>query len=152
MSRHIELVYCQNERRVNMLKKQTVWLLTMLSLMVVLSVYYIMSDRDDLAYIHTEDEAGQFDMENDLEEDMTNSDVEIENISTLVMSELFAKLRMEIEDERSIKKERLQEIIASSDASTVEINEAMNEINEIDNIATKEKILQETILTTYDHY
>ena len=30
-----------------MLKKQTVWLLTMLSLVVVLSVYYIMSPRGE---------------------------------------------------------------------------------------------------------
>jgi len=35
-----------------MLKKQTVWLLTMLSLMVVLSVYYMTSpNSEDLAYI-----------------------------------------------------------------------------------------------------
>ncbi|MDY0396479.1 hypothetical protein RWE15_21865 [Virgibacillus halophilus] len=36
-----------------MLKKQTVWLLTMLSLMIVLSVYYVMSpNNDDLAYVN----------------------------------------------------------------------------------------------------
>src|SRR5699024_11535028 len=38
-----------------MLKKQTVWLLTMLSLMIVLSVYYMMIDGDDQqAYIETD--------------------------------------------------------------------------------------------------
>lgn len=134
-----------------MLKKQTVWLLTMLSLMVVLSIYYIMSDRDDLAFIHNEDEMSQLNMEGVLD-DLTDSDIEVENISTLGMSELFATLRMEIEDERSLKKERLQEIIASTDASTVEINDAMNEINELETVSTKEKILQETILNAYEHY
>src|SRR5690625_4871563 len=137
-----------------MLKKQTVWLLTMLSLMVVLSVYYIMSDKEDLAYINTDEDFNQFDVE-DVNEttDMTEADsTEIENISTLGMSELFATLRMEIEDERSLKKERLQEIIASSDSTTIDVNEAMNEISAIETVTTKEKILQETILTAYDHY
>lgn len=137
-----------------MLKKQTVWLLTMLSLMIVLSVYYMMSDRGDLAYIHTEDEAGQFNFEIDEPNlnEVTDKDVDVENITTLGMSELFATLRMEIDDERSLQKERLQSIIASTESSTVDINEAMNGINEIDKIATKEKILQETILTSYEHY
>lgn len=137
-----------------MLKKQTVWLLTMLSLMVVLSVYYMMSDRGDLAYIQTGDEAGQFNFEIDDPDfsEVTDEDVDVENITTLGMSELFATLRMEIDDERSLQKERLQDIIASAESSTVDINEAMNGITEIDKIATKEKILQETILTSYEHY
>lgn len=137
-----------------MLKKQTVWLLTMLSLMVVLSVYYMMSDRGDLAYIHTENEAGQFNFEIDEPnlDEVADEDVEVEDITTLGMSELFATLRMEIDDERSLQKERLQDIIASAESSTVDINEAMDGINEIDKITTKEKILQETILTSYDHY
>jgi len=137
-----------------MLKKQTVWLLTMLSLMVVLSVYYMMSDQGDLAYIHTENEAGQFNFEIDEPnlDEVADEDVEVEDITTLGMSELFATLRMEIDDERSLQKERLQDIIASAESSTVDINEAMDGINEIDKITTKEKILQETILTSYDHY
>jgi len=137
-----------------MLKKQTVWLLTMLSLMIVLSVYYIMSDQEDLAYINTEDEAGQFnfDIDEQFAENTSEEDVDVENITTLGVNELFATLRMEIDDERSLQKERLQEIIASSESSTVDINEAMDGINEIDKVATKEKILQETILTSYDHY
>ena len=44
-----------------MMKKQTVWLLTMLSLMIVLSVYYMMSDTDDLAFIQTGEEMNQID-------------------------------------------------------------------------------------------
>src|SRR5690625_1903966 len=135
-----------------MIKKQTIWLLTMLSLMVVLSVYYIMSDGDDLAYMQTDDDS-DFQMTLDeLSEEDIYDDINVEDISTLGMSELFATLRMEIDDERSLKKERLQDIIASSQSSTVEINEAMNEINELDTISTKEKILQETILSAYEQY
>lgn len=136
-----------------MLKKQTVWLLTMLSLMIVLSVYYIMSEPDDLAYINTDQQAEEYDLDQAEPDEMNlEEDVEVEDISSLGMSEMFATIRMELEDERSLKKERLKEIIASADATTVEINEAMNNINEIETIATKEKVLQEMILTTYDHY
>src|SRR5690625_3061596 len=115
MYRRTGLVNCQNERGKIMLKKQTVWLLTMLSLMVVLSVYYMMSDRGDLAYIHTENEAGQFNFEIDEPnlDEVADEDVEVEDITTLGMSELFATLRREIDDERSKQKERLQDIIAS---------------------------------------
>ena len=45
-----------------MLKKQTIWLLTMLSLMIVLSVYYILSDKEDLTYIDT----GQTDVDDSI--------------------------------------------------------------------------------------
>src|SRR5699024_5732113 len=85
-------------------------------------------------------------------DEVVEEDVELGEVTTLGMSGLFATLRMEIDDERSLQKERLQHIIASSNSSTNEINEAMNNINALDNLATKEKILQETILSSYEHY
>jgi len=135
-----------------MLKKQTVWLLTMLSLMIVLSVYYMMSDKEDLAYI----DKGQEDLEETLNHDQlseeTEGDVEVEGINAVQSDELFTTIRMELEDERNIKKDRLKEIVASSSATTSEINEALNEIDEMEKTATKETILQETILSTNDKY
>src|SRR5690606_41278092 len=102
-----------------MLKKQTVWLLTMLSLMIVLSVYYIMSDTDELAYINTDtdNEVGQFTDEKGEETDGDDAaDVEVENISELGMSELFATIRREMDDERIVETERVKASTASSDA------------------------------------
>lgn len=131
-----------------MLKKQTVWLLTMLSLMIVLSVYYMMSDKEDLAYIDT----GQEEMEHPVNQDNPDSDVEIEGISHVESNELFTTIRMELEDERNIKKDRLNEIVASSSATATEINEALNEIDEMEKVATKETILQETILSANEKY
>lgn len=133
-----------------MLKKQTVWLLTMLSLMIVLSVYYLLSDQEDLAYINTLDGES----ENQVDQTVNQNEIEDEeeNVSTLGMSELFASLRLELEDKRSLKKDRLKEIVASSEASANEINEALNEIDSIENIASKETILEETILAAYDNY
>lgn len=147
---HIEYQFCLSERGLVMLKKQTVWLLTMLSLMIVLSVYYLMSDQEDLAYINTHDEGSEVPLDQTVTQNETED--EVENISTLGMSELFATLRLEVEDKRSLKKDRLREIVASSEASANEINEALNEIDAIENIASKEKILQEMILATYENY
>lgn len=132
-----------------MLKKQTVWLLTMLSLMIVLSVYYMMSDKEDLAYIDT----GQTNTEETAATDVTDDDeAEIEDISNVSEDELFTTIRMEIQDERSKKKDRLQDIVASSSATTEEVNEALNEIDALDKISAKETILQESILASKENY
>lgn len=130
-----------------MLKKQTVWLLTMLSLMIVLSVYYLISDKEDLAYVQTENDVS----EEALQEGESDG-IEVDDINEVTNDELFTMIRMELEDERSMKIARLDEIVASSNATTSEINEALNEINQIENISTKETILQETILAANEKY
>lgn len=136
-----------------MLKKQTVWLLTMLSLMIVLSVYYLISDKNELAYIDTEEALDEIDQLDESEiNQLMEKGMENDNISTLGMSELFATIRMELDDQRSLKKERLKEIIASSEASANEVNEALHEMDAIERLNTKEKVLQETILATYENY
>src|SRR5690625_4647764 len=131
-----------------MLKKQTVWLLTMLSLMIVLSVYYMMSDKEDLAYVDT----GQEEMEQTVNQDQTDADVEVEGMSPVQSNELFTTIRMELEDERNLKIDRLKDIVASKSATATEINEAIDEIDEIEKTSTKESILQETILSVNNNY
>jgi len=136
-----------------MLKKQTVWLLTMLSLIIVLSVYYMTSDQEDIAYIDTNDSSLQETaQQDDQEESADHEDVDIESMSEMHGSELFTTIRMELEDERNLKKDRLKEIVASSSATAQEINEALNEMDELEKIQTKETILQETILSANDRY
>jgi len=121
------------------MKRQTVWLLTMLSLMIVLSVYYIVSDKENMTFQEVNDDF--------LEEDIT-----IEDIEEVSVNELYTTIRMELEDERNIKKERLKEIIASNDATTNEINEALNEMSTLESLSTKEQILQEMIKTNYEGF
>src|SRR5699024_1141787 len=94
---------------INMLKKQTVWLLTMLSLIIVLSVYYMTSDQEDIAYIDTNDSSLQETaQQDDQEESADHEDVDIESMSEMHGSELFTTIRMELEDERNLKKDRLK--------------------------------------------
>ncbi|TQS74514.1 SpoIIIAH-like family protein [Ornithinibacillus gellani] len=126
-----------------MLKKQTVWLLTMLSLMIVLSAYYMLSDKnDDLAYLDQDKETSQ--------DSQTNADGNDEAMANNTIStsgdEVFASIRMGIQDKRGMKKDRLKETIASSTATAEEKNEAKNEIDEINELDAKEGILEDTIL------
>src|SRR5699024_9618887 len=109
-----------------MLKKQTVWLLTMISLMVVLSVFYMTSDTDELAYI---DDSSEQTEETAQTETSEYSYVEVDDVTNLGKYELFTTIRMSLQDERSMKKDRLNNIVASSNATTEEKNEALNDIN-----------------------
>lgn len=130
-----------------MLKKQTVWLLTMLSLMIVLSAYYLMSDKEDFAYVETEQEVSQENKENE-----ENSEVEIDEVTEVENDDILTMIRMEMDDERSMKKDRLKEIVASSNATTTEINEALDEIDTLDSLSSKERILQESLMANNDTF
>lgn len=128
-----------------MLKKQTVWLLTMLSLMIVLSVYYMISPgSEDLAYI----DDGQSDAEETTATDSQEVDgeAEVDEINNLGGDELFTTIRMELQDERSMKKDRLTAVVASSDASSEEKDQALKDIDKLEETSTKEAILEESIL------
>ncbi|GGK02738.1 stage III sporulation protein AH [Lentibacillus kapialis] len=139
-----------------MLKKQTVWLLTMLSLMIVLSVYYMTSSGNggDLAYINQDDNnqeetASSDAKEGKTEEGETNADVD--DMSNVSDDQLFTTIRMEIQNERSETKDRLDDVVASSTASVEEKNDARNEMNQLDEIARKETVLEKSIMAAADY-
>src|SRR5699024_7538145 len=136
MYQAIKFQGCLNERSYNMLKKQTVWLLTMLSLMIVLSIYYMTSDQEDIAYIETEDSS----LEETIQEEESDEGEEIEDVREIEQNEFFTTIQMELEDERNVKKDSLKDIVASTDATTKEINSALDEMDELDSIAAKESI------------
>ncbi|MFD1066215.1 SpoIIIAH-like family protein [Oceanobacillus locisalsi] len=127
-----------------MLKKQTVWLLTMLSLMVVLSVYYIFSaNGNDLAFVDDGQEASSEDV---VPATQSDEGVEVDNIENVDSDELFTTIRMEVQDERSRKKSQLTDVVASANASPTEKDEALQEIDSLEELASKENILQEQLL------
>ncbi|WP_208588324.1 SpoIIIAH-like family protein [Gracilibacillus suaedae] len=148
-----------------MLKKQTVWLLTMLSLMIVLSVYYLNAPTEgDLAYFDADEEQGQTTSSSNLdqltddatleeteeasmEEDAGTEEAETDNLNTSSTSsdQSFTAARIEITNQRSIERERLEDIVASSESSSDEKNEAYEAMKKIDTLNTKENILEETL-------
>lgn len=127
-----------------MLKKQTVWLLTMLSLLIVLSVYYIMSPNDS-AFVDPGNLAGEDAVSTDSNTEET-TEAEVNDLSNVTSDELFTTLRMEIQDDRSREQSRLEAIVSSGSASIEEKDSALKGIDAIETINTKEKILEQTIL------
>jgi len=136
-----------------MLKKQTVWLLTMLSLMIVLSVYYMTSDtQENIAYIDDGEIDSAETTTDPLEGDEAEGTAEVNDIENLGQDELFTTIRMELQNERSMKKDRYKDVIASNSTTTDEKNEALNSMDTMDQISSKEVILQDSILAATEEY
>lgn len=132
-----------------LLKKQTIWLLTMLSLVVVLSVYYITSPEQTGKEIATveEDEKQDKNKESgtDKERGETAED-EGKVVSSAAGDEVFEALRLELEEERSKRKEALRDTLASTDLPADKRSEAFDEIQKIDEVAQKEALLETLII------
>jgi stage III sporulation protein AH len=122
-----------------LLKKQTVWLLTMLSLVVVLSVYYITSPEQKMTELATIEEN-----QNGTDTDVTKNTGEVTSSTT--SDEAFEVIRMELEDKRSQRKEDLEKIMASTDLPAEQRNKAVAEYNQLDEITNNEELL-ETMIT-----
>jgi len=125
-----------------MLKKQTVWLLTMLSLVVVLSVYYVFSDPqgEDIAKLTEEKQAEQ---EKEASSDKNEADISTEEAG----SEAFEALRMEMNDERSKMRSDLTEQVASTELSSEEKLKVYEKIQSLNEASTKERLLESFIKT-----
>jgi len=128
-----------------LLKKQTVWLLTMLSLVVVLSVYYV-TDKD--MYVT------QAPVEDAVEgtETVTPSGNTDTNIITNIASDpVFEQIRLDIADERSKAREELVNVMASTTASAQEKSEAKDKMDSLRDITNKEELLETLIVSmNYD--
>jgi len=148
-----------------MLKKQTVWLLTLLSLTIVLSVFYMNSpDSDDFSFVFQEESADQTELTaNDLADLDQNLSFTIDSeataegeqedlISTIsTEDDLFTLIRMELRQSRSSQIEKLESVVASSSASTEEKNTAFEEMQKIDQLSSKELIVEESLKEEYGY-
>lgn len=131
-----------------MLKKQTVWLLTMLSLVVVLSVYYITAEptnNNNLANVDVSKEE-KADSKKVTEKEKS-SDTKNTTI-TDAKNEVFEEFRLQMQDERSKKLEQLEEVAGSTDLSAEERSEAKDEMNRLQKIAEKETFIENLIIQT----
>lgn len=129
-----------------LLKKQTVWLLTMLSLVVVLSVYYITSPDPNQSNLATVEEQEENAATEENVESTESADGET-IISGIASDEQFEALRLALNDQRSEMKEEFQEIVASTDLPVEQRNHAYEKMQELDSIAQKEGVLETLIKT-----
>jgi stage III sporulation protein AH len=162
------------------LKKQTVWLLTMLSLVVVLSVYYVTTpDKMNTASPATGEKIGQEKQGTDkavtneapketpkkenTSKETTNKETDKKentkketskkegNVSVQSSDENFTALRMQMEDQRSEAKAKLQEVMNSSKSSATEKSKAKDNFDAITTMETKQELL-ETVIKSQGGY
>ncbi|UCZ54604.1 SpoIIIAH-like family protein [Bacillus shivajii] len=141
------------------LKRQTVWLLTMLSLIIVLSVYYISMDRIDNQYAIDNEEVTGEEMDNEgvgiegLDEDFTV--IELEDVddvfgqnsqfSNVSAQEMFDTIRLQRQDARARMNEDYAEVIASSDSSPEVQVYALEQYESLQTLSQQEERLETMI-------
>jgi stage III sporulation protein AH len=144
-----------------LLKKQTVWLLTMLSLVVVLSVYYVTSPEtsgDNLAFVEEDKETAAEESKAEGTEGEATSEETIEEaadgtvISSIQSDQLFATLRLELEEQRSKQIEQLENTMGSTEVSAELKSQAFDKLQEIQTASSKERVLETLILAESPEY
>ena len=138
-----------------LLKKQTVWLLTMLSLVFVLGVYYVFGNPEaNQVALDNDPQHGEHQPSGDnvvtnptdeeAEEDAdttTGGTVSFETSS----DETFMKLRLDLQTLRSKAKENLESVVANASLPADEINKAWEQFHELNAVEQKEALLEQAI-------
>ena len=116
-----------------MINKQNLWFLTLFSLILVLSVYYITMPNDLL-------------LKSEIKQDetLTNVNLEVEE------SEILVSLRIDLEEERMTAKKELEAILTNVEKTTDEKNEAYDKIKYLNQLQGKEEKLQDKIKKEYN--
>ncbi|WP_088072851.1 SpoIIIAH-like family protein [Gottfriedia luciferensis] len=134
------------------MKKQTIWLLTMLSLVVVLSVYYVttpdnlkttgfmnMNNNTDTASL---DSTPKDTKKTDTKKQNDKETSTQQNGST---NDIFLKQRMEQEDQRSQLIDEYQATVDSATASAQEKSKAFTSMNELQKLTALESDVETMI-------
>ncbi|MBU8907728.1 SpoIIIAH-like family protein [Desertibacillus haloalkaliphilus] len=144
------------------LKKQTVWLLTMLSLIIVLSVYYITAPgqpNDQFAMLEVDEEEEMNVLEEgfDFTDEEMDAIVNIEEgpegaesaddsvIQGIADDEVFTSIRLEREESRERLSEEYTNIVASDDVSAELKSEALDKIDSLQVLSQQESMLETLI-------
>lgn len=116
-----------------MINKQNLWFLTLFSLILVLSVYYITMPSELLLTNNSnyESDANETSKE--------NNEVVVTN------GELLVAMRISLDEERTKTRETLQEVLTSSEASSEDKNKAYEELKMLNDIKAKEEMIEAKI-------
>lgn len=119
-----------------MVNKQGLWFLTLTSLALVLSVYYITMPNELLL-------TNNNNYINDENVDKTISDSSDEVVIT--ESELITSMRVELEQERMLLLDELQDKLTNNDLTVDEKNEVYEDLRYISEISSREELLETKI-------
>ena len=118
-----------------MINKQGLWFVTLFSLILVLSIYYVTIKDDDILQI------------------ATNSVVQEEKVDSVVKTEdssILVSLRVQDEEEMLEEIEELQTILLDDTASLQEKNDAYNSLQTINATQGKKESLEKKIKENYN--
>lgn len=118
-----------------MINKRSLWFLTLFSLILVLSVYYITMPSE---LLFTNNSGYAVETINESEPDVT-----------VLESNILTALRIESEERVSAEIEELQAILVNNDATVEEKNNAYEKIKSINNVRTEEEKLENQINNTF---
>jgi stage III sporulation protein AH len=125
-----------------MINKKGMWFLTLFSLIIVLSVYYV-TMPSELLMTTNSDYVNSIINENN-ETPVSSPEVIVNE------SNILTALRIESEEQVSSELEELQAILVNADATTDEKNNAYEKIKNINNTRTEEEKLEKQILEKYN--
>lgn len=140
------------------LKKQTAWLLTMLSLIIVLSIYYIFSPEEsptDVAYMDEDEEVSEevdeeVDDETSLDDELEALDeVDVEQVTNISSDETFAAMRIKINEARDQQLQQYQEVVASGEVSAEMKSEAYAKMEQLNDQSKQIHILESLITNQF---
>lgn len=118
--------------------KRTVWFLTLLSLVAVISIYYVKNESpmpfDGIAIFTKETK----DATKLLEKEGKSEEVK----PVFAESYIFQDMRMEVRNERSETVQQLTEKMTSSDFSAEEKNEIFNQIADLRKVSSTEALME----------
>lgn len=123
------------------LKKQTVWLLTMLSLIVVLSVYYVTTPTKSptAASTQTKNQSTTSNSSAKLSTGVTSS--------VTSASDLFASYKLKRDQQTSTLAQQYEAVIASDTSTAQQVNAATDKLTSLDSEAKQETQLEQEIIS-----
>ncbi|MGY3187290.1 SpoIIIAH-like family protein [Lysinibacillus sp. TE18511] len=122
-------------------RRRTVWFMTLLSLVAVISVYYLVDPAKQFngLTIFTDDTLQQTAVTGVTDQEATKEG-ETKEVSS--PSHLFEEMRMQVSDERSQLREQLTQKIGSQEASAEEKNKAYNDMDSLIKQESAEAMLE----------
>ena len=126
--------------RKQMINKQNLWFLTLFSLILVLSVYYITMPNDLLIASNSTNTK-----EETKEEDNNTNTTDENTISEVDEADSLTALRVSLDEERDKEKEELKTTMTKEDATTDEKNNAYEQLKYLSVIEGEEEKLEKLI-------
>ena len=120
-----------------MINKQSLWFLTLFSLILVLSVYYVTMPNELL-----------------LKSEVNDSSINSSNLESVNMeveeNEILVALRVDLEEERLTLKKNLESVLTNSEATMDEKNEAYDKLTYLNTILGSEERLEDKIKNKFN--